>query len=134
LEFWTEDGTDGFKPLPTPSRKNKGTGVILEMLEGRVTGPLEALSSSARLKSPGGPNLSAMDSKGTAKAGRMRQLIDAEGDVGTGLDSPSNPAPKRQKVTPGRRELLSPDLAAKNKGRGRYAESVLKRCVSTLPI
>jgi hypothetical protein len=62
----------------------------------------------------------------------VREIIELESDSGSG--EASTPDTKRQKVTkaqseprPLRRQILSPDLGSKNKGRGRYSTSLTKR-------
>ena len=110
---WTEDGTDGINPRP-PSPMAEDDGIISALLEG--------LLSSPPPHRPGG-------SPKNKSLGRVSELIDSESDgAGSKESSDGQQNIKRTKASseprPEKRQLLSPDLAAKNKGKGRYATSL----------
>jgi len=115
IKYWTEDGTDGMNPLPG-SPSGEDDGVISAMLEGRLPSP------------PGFTTSSTPNNKVGTKVGRVRELVQVESDIGSDNDpSDHGRDSKRLRVSSeprSRRQLLSPDLAARNKGKGRYATSV----------
>lgn len=115
IKYWAEDGTDGMNPLP-PSPSGEDDGIISAMLEGRLPSP-------PRFTTPSTPN-----NKAGTKVGRVRELVQVESDSGSGNDTSDHGRDtKRLRVSSeprARRQLLSPDLAARNKGKGRYATSV----------
>lgn len=131
MKVFTEDGTDGINPkTPSPVEDDDDDGGLLSsMLEGPPPGPpgiSSPLPLVKRKPSPSKSDTSVLKSKSTTKGGQVRESIDIDSDSGSG--EVSTPDVKRQKAGPRlRREILSPDLAVKNKGRGRYSTSVLKR-------
>ena len=101
------------------------------MLEGpppEVPGIAAPISLANRKQSPTTVAATVL-TKSPATAGRVRELIEIESDSGNEeISTPIERAQKRQKVeSEPRRQILSPDLASKNKGRGRYSTSFLKR-------
>ena len=115
MGIWTEDGTDGINPLPPSPPTGEDDGMITALLEGRLPPP-PPLHFTPRNKT----------------LGRVTELVQSENEGASSNDDSSTYRPvKRSKTTserrPPRRELLSPSLAAKNKGRGRYATSIDKR-------
>ena len=104
LRYWAEDGTDGFNRLPS-NPPSDDDGIISAMLEDRLPPPP---SPTRKTQTPETTN-------------RVRELID-ESEVQE-IESPR----KRSKISSEgnlRRQILSPDLATKNKGKGRYASSM----------
>ena len=134
MKFYTEDGTDGINPrAPSPLELDDG-GLLMPMLEGpppEAPGIAGPISFSTRKQSPSTATIPDLR-KSTAKAGRVRELVEIESDSESGeMSTPPGPIPKRQKVQSEPRlprQLLSPDLALRNKGRGRYSSSFLIRC------
>jgi hypothetical protein len=135
MRHWTEDGTDGIKPLP-PSPVEDDTGLLTAMLEGPPPGPpgiASPLPLPQRKVVPSTPEHTTSENVSVVKTGRVRDLLETEGESGAGYVSSDGREVKRQKGNRtmseprSRRRILSPDLASKNKGRGRYAASVVKR-------
>jgi hypothetical protein len=135
MSHWTEDGTDGTKPLP-PSPTEDDTGLLTAMLEGPPPGPpgiASPLPLPQRKEIPATPEHTTSENVPVGKTGRVRELLENESDNGAGYVSSDGREVKRQKGNKTmseprlRRQILSPDLASKNKGRGRYAASVVKR-------
>ena len=129
MKYWTEDGTDGINPLPPSPVDEDDGGLLMSLLQGPpppqpgIAGPLPV--SERR------PRSSTIEINN--KTPRVRELSEVDSDSGNSHDSgDAERNAKRQKAnqTPSesklRRQILSPDLASKNKGRGRYAASVLK--------
>lgn len=127
LKYWTEDGTDGINPLsPSPPEPSDG-GLLSSLLAGPpdIPSPKPSVSPLALEAS--------MQDKSVVKKGRLRENADIYSDK-----TQAERDPKRQRVhqesseSRPHRPMLSPDLASKNKGRGRYAESVITRYVRNL--
>jgi hypothetical protein len=129
MKYWTEDGTDGFNPLPPSPVDDDDGGLLMSLLQGpppQQIGTANLLAVTDRR-----PISSTLETK--SKTARVRELSEVDSDSGNSRDSgDTERTPKRQKgnQTPSesklRRQILSPDLASKNKGRGRYSASVLK--------
>jgi len=131
MKLFTEDGTDGINPrTPSPVEPDDG-GCLVAMLEGpppEAPGIAAPICLPDRKQSP--TTLTApVLTKSTSTAGRVREFVEIKSDSGNGeIPTPIERTQKRQKVeSEPRRQLLSPDLALKNKGRGRYSTSFLKR-------
>ena len=131
MKFFTEDGTDGINPrAPSPVESDNG-GLLMAMLESPppeapgIAIPISRATRKQSLTTATIPNLK----ESVAKAGRVRRVIELGSDnEGGEISTPPNCAKKRQKVESEprlRRQLLSPDLASKNKGRGRYSTSFI---------
>jgi hypothetical protein len=135
MKYWTEDGTDGINPVHSSLDDDDGGGLLMAMLEGPPPGPpgiASPLPLAKKKPSPSKSETAAVKNETTAKEGRVRELIEIESDGES--EGVSTPELKRQKVKKAqseprrlRREILSPDLASKNKGRGRYSTSLPKR-------
>lgn len=129
MGLFTEDGTDGLNSKPhSPVECDDGGGILTALLE---RPPPEPLSPATPLPTPKRGLASSKAASRTstpAKTGPVREIIDIDSDNSGEVLTLIERDPKRQKVQSGprvRREIVSPDLAAKNKGRGRYASSVL---------
>jgi hypothetical protein len=138
MKHWTEDGTDGMKPSTPSPDDNNNTGILAAMLEGPPPGPpgiATPLPIPQRKVIPSTPEKKSTQSVNEVKTGRVRDLLESESDGGAGYVSSEGREVKRQKGNNAmseprlRRQILSPDLASKNKGRGRYAASVVKRYI-----
>lgn len=129
MKYWTEDGTDGINPLPPSPVDEDDGGLLMSLLKGPPPpqpGAASPLSAAERR-----PRSSTIETNG--KTARVRELSEVDSDSGNSRDSSdaernakrrkANQTPSESKL---RRQILSPDLASKNKGRGRYAASVLK--------
>jgi hypothetical protein len=137
MKHFAEDGTDGINPRVSSPDNTDDDGRLMAMLEGpppEALGTATPISVPRRTPSPATiPGL--LKRKSTSKAGRGRELIEIDSDSGSGeISIPNERDTKRQKVINKalseprlRREILSPDLALKNKGRGRYSTSMPKR-------
>ena len=133
MKYWTEDGTDGVNPLPLSPIEPSDGGLLSSLLAGppeTTTSALKANVSTTTLEMP------MLLPTSPLKTSRVRELVEIDSDGGGGLDGkPDDRDCKRQKIGRSssearvRRQILSPDLAIKNKGRGRYAESVINRYV-----
>jgi hypothetical protein len=137
MEFYTEDGTDGINPRASSSAEddNDDGRRLVALLEGLVPETPEKatpISTARREISPLTPNTSKEEAALAGKQKRMRELIEIDSDSGSDGSSASSKKKRktvdqvRSRMHP-RRELLSPDLAIKNKGRGRYSTSLLPR-------
>jgi hypothetical protein len=132
MKYWTEDGTDGINKLPSsPTDDDKGEPGILEsLLEGNSPPPAKMTPISHAQPSTSKLPDTKSGERTTSTKGRVRDLIELESDSGReSTDSSTGEKDlKRQRRNQSeprpRRLLLSPDLASKNKGRGRYATSI----------
>ena len=133
MKFYTEDGTDRINPrTPSPVEPDDG-GQLMAILEGPPPeAPGIAMPISRPNRKPSPPTTTPdLKTNPTIKSGQVREVIEIESDSGSGeISTPIERTPKRQKVQSEARlprQLLSPDLALKNKGRGRYSSSILQR-------
>jgi hypothetical protein len=130
MGYWTEDGTDGMKPLP-PSPVEDDTGLLTAMLEGPPPGPpgiASPLPLPRRKEVPSTPEHKTSETVSVGRTGRVRDLLESESDVSSdGRELKRQKGNKTMSEPRLRRQILSPDLASKNKGRGRYAATVVKR-------
>ena len=131
--IFTEDGTDGINPHPPSPVEPDDGGLLTAMLEGP---PPEAIPISLPPRKSSPTTTPPMKTEPTVKSGQVRQVIEIESDSESGeISTPIERAQKRQKVESEprlRRRFLSPDLALRNKGRGRYSTSCVQRCYSLL--
>jgi hypothetical protein len=135
MKHWTEDGTDGINPVHSLVDDDDDGGLLMAMLEGPPPGPPGIASPLPLVNKKPSPSKSeppVIKNETIAKGGRVRDFIEIESDSES--EGVSTPEMKRQKVTKAQseprrfcREILSPDLASKNKGRGRYSTSLPKR-------
>lgn len=134
MKYFTEDGTDGINPQPDSQNDQEDDGVIGALLAGRpppFLAKATSLPPQPKMLAPPAPSTPAPTSRPNSK-GRARELIDLDSDSG---NSSSGGDAKRQKRERGhseprlRRPIFSPDHAAKNKGRGRYSESISVRYI-----
>ena len=129
MKHWTEDGTDGINPLPPSPVDEDDGGLLMSLLEGPpppqpgIAGPLPVAERR--------PRSSTIETNN--KTPRVRELSEVDSDSGNSRasgDAERNAKRQKANQTPSesklRRQILSPDLASKNKGRGRYAASVVK--------
>jgi hypothetical protein len=118
MKFFTEDGTDGMQPCPASPTK-EDTGIIAAMLGGSPETPMPAVSRQTPVNA------------GLPK-GRLQELMAIDSDSSVDTDNQERPSKRlRRRSEPQvQRELLSPDLAQQNRGRGRYKTSVIERYIS----
>lgn len=145
MKFYTEDGTDGVNPrAPSPTEEdNDDGGLLVTLLEGLAPETPEKaipISTAQREILLLTPNAANAENTLVGKQKRARELIEIDSDSGSGDSSTRSNRKKRTSVDqvrsrthPGK-ELLSPDLAIKNKGRGRYSTSLLTRYFPTCTV
>ena len=129
MKYWTEDGTDGVNPRPPSPVEEDDGGLLVSLLRGQPPPRPGTASPLAQA----GQRLRASTPETKAKTARVRELSEVDSDSASGRESTdAERESKRHKgiQTPSesklRRQILSPDLASRNKGRGRYAASVMK--------
>jgi hypothetical protein len=135
MKYWTEDGTDGINKLPpSPTEDDEdGPSILSALLEGSSPPPIAKATPLPRPRAKTSSSTSKLPDKLPAgikaSRGRVRDLIEFESDSGS--NDSSEEKVKRQRVSmsePRRqRQIVSPGLADKNKGRGRYNTSFQTR-------
>ena len=123
MKYFTEDGTDGINRLPdSPEPPEQDTGILKRLLGSLSPSPPRSVPISNQAGAALTP-LAPRDNEIPAKQEVIGTLSEPEGEE----IRESKKAKTCSSRSERRRPLLSPDLAVKNKGRGRYSTSVLVR-------
>jgi hypothetical protein len=135
MKYWTEDGTDGINKLPpSPTEDDEdGPSILSALLEGSSPPPIAKATPLPRPRAKTSAPTSKLPDKLSAgikvSRGRVRDLTELESDSGSNDSAEERVKRQRGNMSEPRmhRQIVSPDLADKNKGRGRYNTSLQTR-------